>query len=157
MKILLSYDSNILQQRLYSLVTGISGVEIVAGVENLDEMMLQARLQNPKIVIIAFESSDQLISSKLKDVKGTEMHPIIILFGNKLSREYRTYWKQAGVDYVFDNLNELHKVVNILCKVLYEQQLFLMLSNSDKKNKQLPSPPSVGFKKSEFSKQNYVG
>jgi len=123
MKLVITSDSEVLRARLQSIFSGIASLEIVAQVKDMSETLNAINTFAPEVLILSLHRTDESVSNNLKEIKLLNQHLLIIVLSDDTSPEYLSWWKKAGADYVFDKAFHFNRVVDVLCDLLYKQQL----------------------------------
>ncbi len=135
MKAIITADSEILDKRLLTILTGIPGLEIITSVRDVQEAFVFVKEYNPDLLII---SPNQLTSAAfdvLREIKIYNDKLIIIALTENVSLEYTKVWELAGANFVFDQALQLNRMVEVLCSLLYSKQFNALLSSDSPEKK----------------------
>ncbi len=123
MKLVITSDSEVLSTRLQSIFSGIVSVDIAAHTKDISEALNAINIFAPDVLILSQHRLDESISNDLKEIKLLHPHLLIIVLSDNTSSEYLNWWEKAGADYIFDKAFHFNRVVDVLCDLLYKQQL----------------------------------
>ncbi len=136
MNIILTTDSELLNERLQKILCEISSIEIIAIGKDMDETFALIKNYNPDALIISFNRITKDVFDKLKSIKNNSPQIVAVVLSSFPFLQYRVQWKEAGADYVFDQAMQFSKMVDALCSLLYKRKFESMMKNkSSIKNK----------------------
>ena len=136
MNIILTTDSELLNERLQKILCEISSIEIIAIGKDMDETFALIKNYNPDALIISFNRITKDVFDKLKSIKNNNPQIVAVVLSSFPFLQYRVQWKEAGADYVFDQAMQFSKMVDALCSLLYKRKFESMMKNkSSIKNK----------------------
>ena len=128
MKIVITTDSEVLNDRLQKMLGGIHDIEIEAKGKDMDEALRLINSTEADALIISFNRINTQVFNKLIDIKKGKPDLVVIVLSSYPFVEYKIEWKKAGADYVFDQAMQFSKMVDVLCDLLYEKKLDILLS-----------------------------
>lgn len=123
LKLLITADSKLLSDRLHSIFSDISHLEIVASANNINETIDLINLCSPSVLLVAIHKLNQESLDGLRKIKDQKEELITIVLSNNVSSIYIDQWRNSGADYIFDQAFQLNKVVDVLCDLLYKEQM----------------------------------
>ena len=121
MKAIITTDSEILDKRLLTILTGISGLEISASVKNVQEAFIFIKNIKPDVLIISPHHLTLTDFDSLKEIRVYNENLLIIILTSDTSSEYVKMWESAGANFVFDQAIQINKLVDVLCSILYKK------------------------------------
>ena len=137
MKICIVDDSNIVAERLKTIITEIDGLDCVGFATNAKDAV-EAILQNkPNIVILDIRLRGENGINVLEQIRKEKPAPICIMLTNYPYPQYRKRCIELGADYFFDKVTEFGDFIDVL-KTLAHNHLRLQDRNV---------PPMEGNKK----------
>lgn len=114
MRVLIVDDSEVLVQRLMSLLAEISGVEIVGRAGNVADATREIRQGKPDVVILDIRMPDGSGIDVLESLQKDRWQPIVIMLSNYSEPPYRRKCLKRGARFFFDKSAEFHKVAEAL-------------------------------------------
>ncbi len=122
MKTIIATDSTMLDNRLINILSGISGLEIIASVKDVQEAFEFIKVHNPEILIISLKRISQSALNALREVKLFKEEITVIVLSTDSSVENNKVWGEYGANYIFDQAIHLNRMVDVLCDLLYKKQ-----------------------------------
>ena len=122
MKTIIATDSTMLDNRLINILSGISSLEIIASVKDVQEAFEFIKVHNPEILIISLKRISQSALNALREVKLFKEEITVIVLSTDSSVEYNKVWGEYGANYIFDQAIHLNRMVDVLCDLLYKKQ-----------------------------------
>jgi len=143
MKAIITTDSEILDKRLLTILTGISGLEIIASIKDIQEAFMFIKEFNPDILIVSPHHFTSASFDTLKEIRLINEKLLIIVLTQDNSIEYAKLWKSAGANYIFDQAMQFNRMVDVLCSLLYRKQFNALIAENtnnqiEKNNSSLP-------------------
>lgn len=133
-KVILTTDSELLNERLQKILCEITSIEIVAIGKNMDETFNLIKDFDPDALIISFNRITKDVFEKLRKIKNNFPQIAVVVLSSFPFLQYRIQWKEAGADYVFDQAMQFSKMIDALCSLLYKRKFESMLKNKSVKN-----------------------
>lgn len=137
MKTIITADSEILEKRILSILTGISGLEILASVKSVQEAFELTKLHDPEILIISLQRVNQSAFDALREIKLFNEEITVIVLTPDSSSEYIKTWENYGANYILDQAMQINRLVDVLCDLLYKKQ-FNSIKTERALNQKLP-------------------
>ena len=128
MKIIITTDSEVLNERLQKMLEGIQNLEVAAKGKDMEEAYQLVKSIQPDAVIISFNRIDTRVFSKLREIKKIKPEMVVIVLSSYPFVQYKIQWEKAGADFVFDQAMQFGKMVDVLCDLLYKQKLEILLT-----------------------------
>jgi DNA-binding NarL/FixJ family response regulator len=114
MRVLIVEDSNVLVQRLRSILAEVTGLEIVGHADNVADAAREIRKAKPDVVILDIRIPGGSGIDVLEGLRKYPFQPIVIMLSNYNYPQYRKKCLQSGARYYFDKSTEFHKVSEVL-------------------------------------------
>lgn len=114
MKILIVDDSELLRERLISLISELPKIEKIAQAQDAKEAMTSFKEFNPDVVVLDIRLSEGNGIDVLQKIKEQNAGLPVIMFTNYPYPQYRKKCIQAGADFFFDKSTEFPKVIDVL-------------------------------------------
>lgn len=131
MKAIITADSETLDKRILTFLTGISGLEIVASVKNVQEAFIFIKEYEPDILIISPRYLTSSAFDTLRDIRIYNEKLIVIVLTENTLVEYSKMWEAAGVNFIFDQTMQFNQMIELLCSLLYTKQYNAILAEND--------------------------
>jgi len=113
-KVFIADDSQIVRERLVSLLSELSGVDVVGEAETAFEAIQSIRRLKPAVVILDISMPGGSGIQVLEAIRKDKAVPLIIMLTNFTHEPYRQRCLKLGADYFFDKSNEFEKVKDVL-------------------------------------------
>lgn len=117
MKVLIVDDSRLLRERLVSMISELSGIDVIAQEQDAAGAKNSIQALHPDVVILDIRLSEGNGIEVLKKIKKGRTAPVIIMFTNYPYPQYRKKCQEAGADFFFDKSAEFHKITGVLEKI----------------------------------------
>ena len=114
MKLLIVDDSEIVREVLIDSLREFSGIEIAGEADNALEAIEMIRDLRPDVVVLDFKMPGGNGLSVLKEIRGENFSPLVVMLTNYPQLQYRDACLNAGAHHFFDKSTEFHKVIEIL-------------------------------------------
>ncbi len=114
MKVIIADDSRILRERIISMLSAISGIEIVAEAEDSHEAIHYIEKLKPDVLILDIRMPNGNGIEVLKTIKKKRLLLIKIVLTNYPLQQYKEKCMELGVDYFFDKATEFEKVKEVV-------------------------------------------
>lgn len=120
MKILVVDDSQIVRDRLVSLIDSIEGVDIVAQAEDGPSAITTYGDLKPNVIILDIRMRETNGIELLKKFKSKRSDPKVIMLTNFPYPQYRRKCFEEGADYFLDKSTEFDEVAKIINRLAKE-------------------------------------
>ena len=120
MKIFIVDDSTVVCERLISMLSELSEVEIAGKAQNAQDAINSIRKLKPDVAIIDIRMPGGNGIEVLKNIKKDRPAPLAIILTNYPYPQYRKRCMDAGADYFFDKSSEFEKVIEVLKELIQE-------------------------------------
>ncbi len=122
MKVYVVDDSPIIRERLVSLLSEVDGIDVAGAAASAEEGIAGITALVPDVVILDIRMPEGSGLSVLKEIKGREKPPTIIMLTNYPYPQYRRKCMEAGADYFFDKSFDLDKMTDVLLRMVSERE-----------------------------------
>lgn len=120
MKVFLVDDSTIVRERVASMLSEHSEIEIIGQAQRVKQAIdLIGRLK-PDVVVLDIRLSGGSGIDVLRDIKKLRPTPLVIMLTNLPYRQYRQECMNAGADFFFDKSTEFTKLDELFEKLIGE-------------------------------------
>ncbi len=120
MKVLIVDDSRLLRERLVSMISELSEIDVIAQAQDAAGAKNLIQELHPDVVILDIRLSAGNGIDVLQEIKKKRSSPVTIMFTNYPYPQYRKKCKEAGADFFFDKSTEFHKITGVLEKINQE-------------------------------------
>ena len=122
MRLFIVDDSEILLDRLKTVLSDITDIEIVGQTDRQDEIVEAIVKLKPDVVIldIRLQAGNGVLA--LEDIKKMENPPAVIMFTNYPYLQYRKKCIEAGADYFFYKAVEFEKLIDLLEELVRKKE-----------------------------------
>lgn len=110
-------DSNIVRERLTSLLTEVPSIMIVGYADNPLAATEAIVAQRPDVVILDIFLTGGSGIHVLKNIRGKNISSKVIMLTNYAQEEYRKKCFEEGADYFYDKSIEFEKVVDTIHRI----------------------------------------
>ncbi len=117
MKILIVDDSEIVRERLRSMLSEVPGVEAIGEAKDQQEARELLGKLNPDVVIGDIEMPGGSGIDLLREVKKGKKPPLLIILTDQSYPQYHRKCMEAGADFFFDKSAEFDKVAELLNQI----------------------------------------
>ncbi len=114
MKVLIADDSQIVRERLTTLLLEIEGLEVIGQAKDGLEARDAILEQNPDFVILDLRMPRRDGLDVLRDIKKNHPDIRVIILTNYPYPQYRRRCIEEGADFFFDKSSEFEKVIEVL-------------------------------------------
>lgn len=114
LRVLIVDDSQVIRQRLASLVTEMRGVEIIAEAVDGREGLDLAASHSPDVVIADVRMPGMSGIELVAELKRRSDPPTVIVLTNYPYPAYRKRCQDLGADYFFDKSTEFESALDVL-------------------------------------------
>lgn len=114
MKILLVEDSQVIRERLRTLISEISGAELVAEVDGQDEAVRDILVLRPDVVVLDLKLANGSGMEVLRMVKAQLPIVIVIVLTNYGYPQYRKKCLELGADHFMDKSKDVGSLGKVL-------------------------------------------
>lgn len=112
--VVLADDSEVVRQRLRSVISGIPDVQIVGEAADADQALERIREHGPDVVVLDMFMPAGGGTRVLQDLAAAKQRPIVLVFTNFAYPEYRDACLQLGADHFLDKSADLERLISIL-------------------------------------------
>jgi DNA-binding NarL/FixJ family response regulator len=112
--VVLADDSEVVRQRLRSVISGVPDVRIVGEAADADQALARIREHAPDVVVLDMFMPGGGGTRVLQDLAGADRRPIVLVFTNFAYPEYRDACLQLGADHFLDKSADLERLLSIL-------------------------------------------
>ena len=116
MKLLIVDDSEIVRERLKTMLSEVPKVETIGQAKDPQEARELVRKLNPEVVLVDIQMPGGGGINLLCEIKEGQKPPLIIVLTNQSYPQYRRKCMEAGADFFFDKSTEFDKVAEVLKK-----------------------------------------
>ncbi len=117
MRIFIADDSEMVCDRLASLLAPIEGVTIAGQAHDVPDAIDSIRQLKPDAVILDIQMPGGSGFDVLQQVKKDTPAPVVIIMTNYPYPQYRRKYLEAGADYFFDKSTEFDKVISLVSEL----------------------------------------
>ncbi len=114
MKVLIADDSEVIVQRLITMLTEIKGIEIADQAGTVAEATKAVASLRPDVVILDMQMPGGSGLDVLKSMKQDKVSSTVIVLTNFAYPQYRKRCLQNGAEFFFDKSSEFEKVGEVL-------------------------------------------
>jgi DNA-binding NarL/FixJ family response regulator len=114
MRVLIADDSEVIVQRLMTLLAHVRGVEIVDQVGTVEETREAVRRLRPDAVILDMQMPGGSGIDVLESMRRDQIISTVIVLTNHPYAQYRKKCLQVGAKFFLDKSNEFEKVGEVL-------------------------------------------
>jgi len=107
-------DSPIVRERLTTLLSDLSNVEVVGEADIAFEAINSIRRLKPGVVVLDISMPGGSGMYVLESIKKQAPAPLVIMLTNFAHEQYRRKCLQLGADYFFDKSTEFERVTEVL-------------------------------------------
>ncbi|MFH1853414.1 MAG: response regulator transcription factor [Candidatus Neomarinimicrobiota bacterium] len=110
MKVLVVDDSDMLRERLISLLTDLPDIEVSGQAVDVGDALTKLTELQPDLVILDIRMPGGSGIDVLKSAKLADNPPAVIVFTNYPHSQYRTTCLQEGADYFLEKTGDFDKI-----------------------------------------------
>lgn len=114
LKIFIADDSQIVRDRLSSMLMDVENVELIGQAKDVINAILGIKKLNPDVVILDIRMGWGSGIEVLQHIKQESPSPLVIIFTNYPYPQYKKKCIELGADYFFDKSTEFEKVPDLL-------------------------------------------
>jgi len=107
-------DSELILERLLSMLAAMSGVEVVGHAETAADAIVGVLAAKPDVVVLDIKLKAGSGIEVLRTIKRRIAEPAVIMLTNYATDVYRTKCLQAGAEYFLDKTNEFEQLRPII-------------------------------------------
>jgi len=107
-------DSPMLRDRLVTIISALSNVEIVGQADTAFEAIESIRNLRPAIVVLDLSMPGGTGMHVLESIKKDRPAPVVVMLTNFAQEPYRQRCLQLGADYFFDKSTEVGRLTDVL-------------------------------------------
>ncbi|HEX9633155.1 MAG TPA: response regulator transcription factor [Gemmatimonadales bacterium] len=112
--VVLADDSEVVRQRLRTVISGLPDVLIVGEAADADQALARIREHAPDVVVLDMFMPGGGGTRVLQELAGADQRPIVLVFTNFAYPEYRDACLQLGADHFLDKSADLERLLSIL-------------------------------------------
>ena len=120
MKVFIADDSEVLRERLTTMLNDIEGIEIVGEAGNGAEAVGLIMKLQPDVVILDIRMPEGNGINALQAIKKAQPDIVVVMFTNYPYPQYRRKCIVAGADYFFDKSTEFETVTKTLKQLIQD-------------------------------------
>lgn len=113
-KIFIADDSELVRERLVSMLSELPGIEIIGQAGSAADALKLINELNPDLVTLDIRMPVGNGIEVLKRIKRNVRAPIVIMLTNYPYPQYRKKCLESGADYFFDKSSEFEKVLEVI-------------------------------------------
>lgn len=114
MKIFIVDDSELVVQRVKSLLPNIEGLEFIGQAANANDAVEAIESLKPDVVILDIRLTGENGMNVLERIKKEQTPPVVIMLTNYPYPQYRKKCRELGAEYFFDKVTEIESFVKVL-------------------------------------------
>lgn len=122
MKVLIVDDSQLIRERLSSVISAIPDVDTVYQAENADEALQRLKAVKPDLVILDIRMPQGNGFSVLKYAKQTRPRTVVIMLTNYPYEQYKKKAFELGADYFFNKSTCTDEAISVVEKFAAEHK-----------------------------------
>ena len=107
-------DSELIRERLLSMLTGMSSVEVVGHAETAADAIAGILAARPDVVVLDIKLKAGSGIEVLRTIKRRFAKPAVIMLTNYATEVYRSKCLEAGAEYFLDKTNEFEQLRPII-------------------------------------------
>ena len=113
LRVFIADDSDVLRERLLALLSEVEGIEVVGQAKNGVEASNLIWALQPDVVILDICMNGGNGIDALKTIKKYDSAPIVMIFTNYPSHQYRKRCLEGGADFFFDKSTEFEELIEV--------------------------------------------
>ncbi|HNS11641.1 MAG TPA: response regulator [Bacteroidia bacterium] len=113
-KVMVVEDSNLIVQRLYSILSEIHFIKSIAHAKNGEEAFTLMKLINPELVLLDIKMPGINGIEVLKRIKTTHKDSRVVMLTNYPTMQYKELCLGLGADHFLDKSTELDRIGDII-------------------------------------------
>jgi DNA-binding NarL/FixJ family response regulator len=113
-RVFLVEDSELIRDRLLSMLAGMSGVEVVGDSQTAADAIAGILAAKPDVVVLDIKLKAGSGIEVLQTIKRRMAAVVVIMLTNYATEEYRKKCLQAGAEYFLDKTNEFEQLRPII-------------------------------------------
>ena len=113
LRVFIADDSDVLRERLFDLLSEVKGLEIVGQAKNGVEASNLIWALQPDVVILDICMNGGNGIDALQTIKKYDSAPIVMIFTNYPSHQYRKRCLEGGADFFFDKSTEFEELIEV--------------------------------------------
>lgn len=113
LRVFIADDSPVLRERLLELLREIEGVEVVGQAKNGVEASNLIWALQPDVVILDIRMEGGNGIDALKTIKKYESAPVVMIFTNYPTHQYKQRCLEGGADFFFDKSTEFEDLMEV--------------------------------------------
>lgn len=114
MKVVIVDDSALVQQRLATMISGLSGIELAGEAKSVAQALELIRCCHPEAVVLDIRLEDGNGFDVLRQVKREPNAPTVIMLTSFPSTKARQTCQSLGGDFFFDKATEFERAIEVL-------------------------------------------
>jgi YesN/AraC family two-component response regulator len=118
MKVFIADDSKLFRERLVSMLSDFSGIEIIGQAENGITAVNSIKKLKPDLVILDIRMPKKSGLKVLQEIKEDKDSPVVIMVTNYPYSQYREKCMEIGSEFFFDKSNEYEQVIEVVKQLM---------------------------------------
>lgn len=114
MKVFIADDSELMRNRLVTLLSGLEGIDLVGQAVDCPEAINSIRASKPDVVIMDIRMPGGSGIDVLQKIKKNASSPKVIILTNYPYPQYRKKCMKSGADFFFDKSKDYVKMREVL-------------------------------------------
>jgi DNA-binding NarL/FixJ family response regulator len=114
MKIFIVDDSELVVERVRSLLSDIDGLEFTGQATNANDAVEAIERLKPDVVILDIRLIGENGMNVLERIKKEHTPPVVIMLTNYHYPQYRKKCRELGAEYFFDKVTEIESFIKVL-------------------------------------------
>jgi len=110
-------DSELIRERLVSMLAGLSGVQVVGHADNAADAIAGILAGKPDVVVLDVKLKASSGIEVLQTIKHRMPATAVIMLTNYATKEYRRKCLEAGAEYFLDKTNEFEQLRPIIAQL----------------------------------------
>jgi len=123
MKVFIVEDSKVVCERLNTMISELTEVEIIGEAEDALDATNSIRKMKPDAVILDIRLASGSGIDVLKNIKQDKPAPTVIILTNYPYPQYKKKCLNGGADYFFDKSSEFNKITEVLKQLIQNSAL----------------------------------
>lgn len=118
MKTIIIDDSELLRERLRSLLDEIEGIELAGEAESLKQGQELVERVSPDVIFLDIRLRDGVSIDFIKKLKMMHSQPIVIILTDYPYPQYRIRCLESGADYFLEKQGEFEKIPELVGRLI---------------------------------------
>jgi DNA-binding NarL/FixJ family response regulator len=117
--VVLADDSDVVRQRLRSVIDGLPDVTVVGEAPDADQAVALIQGRAPDVVVLDMFMPGGGGTRVLQNLQGADRRPIMLVFTNFAYPEYREACLELGADHFLDKSADLERLLSIISQLAH--------------------------------------